>query len=103
MKVLRIMTEYGCFPLWKAGGEIGNVDPNELTLSNALQTDLRQWADLYDGILNHEDPSSSGFACRETEEAFEAKGHRLWRRLQAELGIEYKVVFFNKRDARLLE
>jgi hypothetical protein len=102
-KLLKLMTDYECFPLWKVGGEIGNVDPDDLPLANELKAALRAWASAYDNTLNQEYPPDSGFASPAEEEAFEAEGRRLWNELQAQLSPEYKVVYYSSRDSRLLE
>jgi hypothetical protein len=102
-KVLKLMPDYHCFPLWKTGGEIGNVDPDDLPLTNDLKAALRAWANAYDNTLNQEYPPDSGFASPAEEEAFEVEGRRLWNVLQAQLGPEYKVAYYSSPEARLLE
>lgn len=102
-KILKLMPDYQCFPLWKTSGEIGNVNPDELPLTNDLKVALRAWANAYDNTLNQEYPPDSGFASPLEEEAFEAEGKRLWKELQAQLGPEYQVAYYSSREARLLE
>jgi len=102
-KVLKLMPDYQCHPLWKAGGEIGKVSPDELPLANDLRAALRVWASVYDKTLNQEYPPDSGFASRAEEEAFEVEGWRLWRELKTQLGPGYKVVYFSQHDRKLHE
>ncbi len=102
-KVLKLMPDYHCFPVWKAGGEVGNVDPDDLPLTGDLKAALRAWAAAYDATLNQEYPPDSGFASPAEEEEFEAEGRRLWRELQAQLGPEYQVVYHSQREGRLCE
>jgi hypothetical protein len=97
------MPDFNCFPLWKAGGEIGNVDPDDLPLTGDLKAALQAWASAFDKTLNQEYPPDSGFANPAEEAAFETEGRRLWRELQAQLGPEYKVVYFSQRDSKLYE
>ena len=105
VRILRLMSDYHCFPLWEYtddGDLYDNVNPDDLPLTNELKSALHAWADAYDRTLNQEYPPESGFASPE-EEAFEAEGRRLWRELQAQLGPEYKVVYYSIRENRVLE
>ena len=88
------MADYGCFPLWRGGEEIGNVDPNDLPLTQELKSALRLWADSYDKILNQECPLDSGFSSLAEEEAFQLEGKRLHGALQEQLGAEYRIILF---------
>lgn len=93
MRTIKLMADYGCFPLWNVSpGEVGNIDPGYLPLSGALRTDLIEWAKLYDQTLNLNDPLNSGFKSAQEEERFRQRGYKLGERLQAELGPEVKVV-----------
>ncbi len=102
-KILKLMPDYQCFPLWKTGGEIGNVDPDDLPLTNDLKVALRNWSACYDRTLNQEYPPDSAFASPAEEEAFEVEGRRLWQTLQEQLGPDYRVVYYSSRDNRLYE
>jgi hypothetical protein len=103
IKVLKLMPDYHCFPLWKAGGEIGNVDPDDLPLTNDLKAALRAWASAYDKTLNQEYPPDSGFKSPAEEEAFESEARRLKEELRAQLGPDYKVMYFSQRESKLYE
>ena len=93
MRTLKLMADYQCYPLWEASpGEVGNIDPNSLPISTSLREQLMDWADVYDSILNWEDPARSGFASVDAEEAFNAQGIRLADQLREELGPEFAVL-----------
>ena len=102
-KVLKLMPDYHCFPLWKAGGEIGNVNPDDLPLTNDLKAALQAWASAYDKTLNEEYPPDSRFVSAADEEAFESEAQRLIEELRTQLGPDYKVVYFSQRDSKLYE
>jgi hypothetical protein len=63
-KTLRLMVDYGTWPLWDSQG---NVDHAKLPISEELKKRLPQ---KYDNALDHEYPPNSGFASAEAEEAF---------------------------------
>jgi len=42
---IKVMADYGCWPRWHdGGGEVGNIDPNTLPLSDGLVSALNSWA-----------------------------------------------------------
>lgn len=86
------MADYQCFPLWEASqGLVGNIDPKELPISDELKLQLLKWAQVYDGTLNMDDPTCSGFQSDDEETQFKSLGNELGVRLQAELGIDFNV------------
>ncbi|MET3444033.1 hypothetical protein ABIC94_004842 [Variovorax paradoxus] len=92
MKEIKLMADYGCFPLWKAGpGEYGNIDPRSLAISLKLQAELIRWADAFNQTLDAKYPSNSGFKNNDDELAFRRETLRLTELLRAELGPEYVV------------
>ncbi|CAN5696563.1 hypothetical protein BH11PSE12_BH11PSE12_34570 [soil metagenome] len=92
MRIIKLMADYQCFPLWDSSpGQVGNIDPKDLPISQALTTQLLTWAQLYDGTLNMDDPTCSGFQSNEDEAEFKRVGNELGARLQAELGVEFNV------------
>lgn len=92
MKLLKLMPDYQCFPIWNLSpGEYGDVNPAELPISKVLQLDLSRWAAAYDGTLNLEYPPASGFASEEAERAFKEEGARLLKLLRNELGPDFVV------------
>ena len=96
---LKLMSDYHCFPLWAMPG---NIDPDDLPLSDELKSALHQWATSYDRTLNHDYPPDSGFADPKDEEAFEVEGVRLGQELQRELGGLYEVVYFSWQRSQIL-
>lgn len=92
MRILKIMADYDCFPLWEATpGQVGNVDPGSLPISKQLQAELAAWAQIFNHTLNQDDPQKSGFVCTEEEKKFKVMGRALGERLQAELGADFMV------------
>ena len=92
MRTIKLMADYQCFPLWEASpGQVGNIDPKELPISDELKLQLLKWAQVYDGTLNRDDPTCSGFQSHEAEVEFKNLGNELGARLQAELGIDFNV------------
>ncbi|WP_394174522.1 hypothetical protein [Thalassotalea litorea] len=88
------MADYGCFPLWHCKGSVGNINPENLTLSSNLSTNLLHWAKRYDETLNDSEPQLSGFATKQEELIFVEEGLRLAQSVKAELNIE--VYYFNQ-------
>ena len=102
-KVLKLMPDYQCFPLWLAGNEFGNADPGSLPLSDELKIALNRWAQAYDLTLNQDYPPDSKFQSKVEEDAFEAEAMRLRKELQIQLGTEFKIVYYSQREGRLFE
>jgi hypothetical protein len=89
---IKLMTDYGCHPLWWDGqGRVGNIDPALLGLSEELRRELQSWATRYDAILNHDDPRASGFRSRDDEQSFEEDGRSLKAKLEDALGPSFEV------------
>lgn len=86
---VRLMANYGCFPLWRPNGE-GDLNPAELGLPAELTARLLAWAAAFDSTLDMQNapsplPMRAAFR-RENEgewAAFEREGHTLWRLLRA--------------------
>jgi hypothetical protein len=104
VRPIKLMAEYGCTVLWGVDpSEIGPINPDSLPLTSDLKTAVRRWAEAYDSTLNQDYPQDSGFASQSEKEAFEAEGRRLGKELQAQLGAEYKVIYFSETDRKLCE
>lgn len=96
MKMIKLMADYYSFPLWNnSPGEVGNIDPENLPLSEELKKRLNNWSDKYDSILNDEDPASSGFETKQDEVIFIQEGSELAKCLQKELGDTYQIVYYS--------
>ena len=101
MKILPILADYGCFPLWREEGEFfDNIDPKSetLNLSTSLAEDLDRWSLRFDATLNQEYPPGSGFESDAEEERFVQEGRNLAERVAAELGGEWAVTYRYVRD-----
>lgn len=93
MKSLKLMADYQCSPLWYASpNAVGNVDPQSLPISLALQNRLLSWAAKFDATLNADDPKRSGFPNESAASEFRAEGEMLARCLQDELGPTYVII-----------
>lgn len=92
MKYIKLMPDYQCFPIWDmTPGAYGDLDPKILPISEALQTQIMNWARLYEETLNLDNPMNSGFKTSDAKNAFEMEGMRLAERLQKELGAQFGV------------
>jgi hypothetical protein len=99
---LRLVAEYGCWPLWEVPetGISTNVDPGSLPIPTSLAEDLVEWRDAYERTLNDEYPPRSGFADSESAAAWLRFGSELAARLQAALAnAGYRVEYAHAREA----
>ncbi|WNZ24535.1 hypothetical protein HJG54_17870 [Leptolyngbya sp. NK1-12] len=90
-KKIKLYTEYGGWPLWGVG-EIDNIDPATLPITQSLINRLNQWQSTYNATLA-DYPPESGFPSKEAEEEWYREGIRLWLQLQQELGADYEVYY----------
>jgi hypothetical protein len=58
---------------------------------------LLAWITIYEGTLNGNDPTSSGFRSEEAREAFEQEGISIWHQLRQELAPDYEVRYFSQK------
>lgn len=101
VKRIKLMAEYNYYPLWEMD-DVGDIDPSDLRLSDETIERLLQWAKIYDGIINWDEPYLAGFASEKERIAFEGEGISLWQQLQKELGDEYKIFYMSELQNRLL-
>jgi hypothetical protein len=92
MRGIKVMPDYRCWPLWRDGGEPGNIDPAGLPISPALVTALLAWADAFESGFDWDDPAAS--LPLPDPEGFEAEGRRLAARLAVELGPGWRVRYW---------
>ncbi|WP_367997162.1 type II toxin-antitoxin system Phd/YefM family antitoxin [Planktothrix pseudagardhii] len=93
---IRLMTDYGCYPLWwDEADQVGDLDPESLPLSQEIIQRLYHWADAFEARLNLADPSDSPEVTLEEVERFEWEGLSLWKQLDQELSPDYEVVYFS--------
>ena len=91
---LKLMADYECSPLWEQTETgTGNIDPEDLPISQGLRDALNAWAQRYDETLDRDAPRRSGFPNPEAEAAFNAEGQALLDKLKTELGQEYTLSF----------
>ena len=96
MTKIKLMTDYGCYPLWWVDGDkVGPVEP-ELPLSEETAARLQKWADSYNDGLDWDDPGNSPVPTPEELAAFEQEGISLWGQMQKELAPNYEVVYFSE-------
>lgn len=94
MKRIKLMADYECYPLWiGSDGEVGNIGPDFLPISDFLKNELNDWSDEYNKTLILDNPLESGFKTINEEIAFREKGKYLQERLQIELGNDYDVIY----------
>jgi hypothetical protein len=92
MRVIKLMADYQCFPLWEASpGVVGNIDPQGLPISLLLKQRLIAWATKFDATLNMDDPASSSFDSEQVVSEFQQEGNVLAQCLQEELGANYVI------------
>lgn len=77
----------------KTGDIFRHRDAEDLPIAETLKADLRAWDAAYQATLDPADPAGSDFSSPAAAAAHRAEGAALARRLQAELGDGYAVVF----------
>lgn len=92
MKSIKLMADYQCHPLWNMSpGEYGDMNPDELPISQGLKARLHAWARAFDATLNMDYPPDSGFESDEAEAEFKRDGYHLAEQLRNELGPEVTI------------
>lgn len=88
MRTLRLMADFGSYPVWESfdDGGLDNLDHKDLPISDELKCDLTSWEEHYQGTFNEEYPPDSGFSTETEEQTFYREGRMLWQRLRHELG-----------------
>ena len=94
MRSIKVMAEYGAFPIWRAGDEAGDgdVDPDTLPLSKDLKLELKAWARHLDQTLNWDNPANTAWPQGFWSD-FNRQGEALWARVRAELADKYEVIW----------
>jgi hypothetical protein len=92
MRIIKLMADYQCHPLWEASPSlVGNINPASLPISQDLINRLNEWAQRYDMTLNLDDPTKSGFVSVGDKDSFKEEGNSLAVKLQDELGAGYLI------------
>jgi len=98
---IKIMADYQCYPLWGNFGDCqGNINPDNLPISNDLRNALERWQAVYDKILVLDDPGASGFKTVEAETEFEKQGVVIWQQLAQVLRGIAKVSYYSEINNR---
>jgi len=90
---IRLLADYQCWPLWHhEDDKVGDIDPREIGVSDALIGDLERWVELFESHLDWSDPASTRWT-KEEEDQFDFAGRNLCRRLSAELSDRYTIYY----------
>lgn len=93
MKTLKLMADYQCHPLWDmTPGKYGDINPNDLPISEDLKSKLAKWAYLYDETMDMDDPIKSGFRSENEAAEFIRFGNEIAGELMSELGENFSVI-----------
>ena len=93
MQRIKLMADYGCFPVWYDGQEpdkLGDIDPATLPISPALIADLQTWSAWLDETLDWNDPGNTLWPDNFWK-TYNAEGGKLADRLRQELGSAFEV------------
>lgn len=94
---IKLMADYQCWPIWHYDNErVGNINPQDLPISQELKSELNTWQREYDETLNQEDPVNSGFKSKIDEENWGKQRFEIWQKLKKELRFKYEVFYFSE-------
>lgn len=107
MKIVKLMPDYGCFPLWyydDSNSFIDNLplDSDIINISDSLIERLNKWSIDYDHTLNQDYPPDSGFNTEKDLKNFLIEGLSLWDALITELP-GFKIIYFSVENYELYE
>lgn len=90
---IRLMADYQCWPLWHCRSvQVGNIDPREVGVSMALAKDLSRWVETFESHMDLSDPASTKWTPEEIAQ-FDSEGRELSRRLVAEIGDRFDILY----------
>ncbi|WP_223857228.1 hypothetical protein [Acinetobacter seifertii] len=94
-KVIKLMPDYQCYPLWEYDefGLVANLNPKDLPISEILIDKLILWSGMYDETLCLDDPINFVFKSIQHERIFKLLGEELFKSLSKELSGQYKVIY----------
>jgi hypothetical protein len=104
---LKLMWDYGAFPVWAEGGPFGwqgMVRSEQLPVSTRLREELQQWSDEWTAAMWGEaGPDSKKWKApsKETLSAWDSKGRLLLGRLRDELGQEFVVGYMDEKTGEV--
>ena len=87
-KLIKLMADYGCYPLWEYDEEglIGDLNPGLLPISQELVDEINHWGDTFEKILCIDNPCESSFHTNQEDEKFKTLGDRIAKKLREEFG-----------------
>ncbi len=86
------MWDYKSTALW-GGGEIGDIDPNAIGVSNELQERIREWKNKRNSYVNWEYPPDSPEIPVSVKNELDTDGADIVKALNEELGDKYYFVY----------
>ena len=94
MRTIRVMADYGCYPLWEVSSDgLSNINPEELPISSTLKARLNLWSQKYEQTFDEEYPPDSGFSSLEEEEYFKTEGLLILNDLKLELASQFEIIY----------
>lgn len=93
---LRLEHDWYCTPAWwnvRDGELVGEVDREDLPVSDNLWAQLMLWSGRMDATMNRQDPRDAGFKTEKELNQWIAEGFELWLRPRKELGPGYRVEY----------
>jgi hypothetical protein len=94
--LIKIMPDYGCFPLWKRNKEseiFQNINHLDLNISNEIKIKLDEWNLVYQNTFNNDYPPNSSFINLKAAFDFEKEGLLIWKQLIDET--EEQIVYYS--------
>lgn len=97
VKLIRLLLEYGCYPVWLYDEEGGVIDtrlPDELRNDTELDAKLTELQERYEALFvnNEIEFSYIGFKSSDEETAFNTDMLNAIRELKEKLGGKYEIV-----------
>lgn len=97
VKTIRLLLEYGCYPVWLYDEEGGVIDtrlPDELRNDTELDAKLTELQERYEALFvnNEKEFSYSGFKSSDEETAFNTDMLNAIRELKEKLDGKYEIV-----------
>jgi hypothetical protein len=95
-KVIKIMPEYRCYPVWMLSDEgfYEVTSPNHLPISNMLKELLDGWQKKYEETFDEYYPPWGGFKTPAEESAFNDQGTLIFNMMTEEIGSDFDVKYF---------
>lgn len=104
MKTLKIMPEYGMYPIWitdSNGQPFENISPDELNIAESARQKLENWDMMFQNTFIEKCPPDSGFDSPELEAIFEKEGVEIWSLIKKDLFSKMNVVYYSVIENKL--